>query len=198
MELVKLDEILPNPYQIQKEIDENSAKSVAAFYNEWSVTDPLPLIVFEKQYYTITPHKHLAIIKALGYKEYPCYILFEPTKYFFIQESIVRDIRENELNPIDIAQQIKILKESLSITINRLETTLWMQGEDIEKFLFLLNLSPESQEAVHDGRMSPEEAVFLHDRSLSNTKSKHDQRSKSKKKKKHKNVIKMDTTHFKL
>ena len=159
-----IDSILPNPHQPRKAFDDASLQSLAASLKSSGLVQP---IVVRKastgiadQYELIAGERRLRAAKLAGLKTIPV-LIRDVDAFEQAQMALVENVQREDLNPIDRAQAYRSLISQLGLTQAELANRVGEDRSSIANYLRLLDLVPDVQSMVRDGRLSLGHAKIL-------------------------------------
>ncbi len=160
IKIIPVDKIIPSPYQPRKYFDEKSVRKLAKSINDIGMIQPIVVRKKGEYFELIAGERRLEALKFLGKKEAPA-IIKEASDIEAFRMTLEENIRRENLNPLEIAEAIKQMKEKFGLTDEKLGKILNMSRPLITNYLRLLNLPTEIKKGIEKG-----EITFGHAKSL--------------------------------
>lgn len=158
-----MDWILPNPHQPRKAFDEASIQSLAASLKSSGLVQPIVVRRSSGQpdrFELIAGERRLRAAKVAGLQTIPA-LIRDVDAFTQAQMALVENVQREDLNPIDRAQAYRGLIDQLGLTQAELATRIGEDRSSIANFLRLLDLVPDVQAMVRDGRLTLGHAKIL-------------------------------------
>ncbi len=158
--LIDIDEIVPNPNQPRRRFSEEEIKELAESIKEFGVLQPI--IVREKngKYEIVAGERRWRAAKIAGLSRIPA-VVKEVSDEEMMILSLVENLQREDLNPIERARAIKILKEEMGLTDEEISKYLGKSRSTVTNILRILNLPLEVLDLVADGKISEGHARVL-------------------------------------
>ncbi|MCD6427056.1 MAG: ParB/RepB/Spo0J family partition protein [Caldisericaceae bacterium] len=160
IEIIPVDKIIPSPYQPRKHFDEKSVRNLAKSINDIGIIQPIVVRKKGSYFELVAGERRLEAVKFLGKKEIPA-IVKNLSNFEAFRMTLEENIRRENLNPLEIAEAIKKMKEEFGLTDEKLGKMLNMSRPLVTNYLRLLNLPPEIKKGIENG-----EITFGHAKSL--------------------------------
>lgn len=160
IEIIPVDKIIPSPYQPRKHFDEKSVRNLAKSINDIGIIQPIVVRKKGSYFELVAGERRLEAVKFLGKKEIPA-IVKNLSNFEAFRMTLEENIRRENLNPLEIAEAIKKMKEEFKLTDEKLGKMLNMSRSLVTNYLRLLNLPLEIKKGIENG-----EITFGHAKSL--------------------------------
>ena len=160
IEIIPVDKIIPSPYQPRKHFDEKSVRNLAKSINDIGIIQPIVVRKKGSYFELVAGERRLEAVKFLGKKEIPA-IVKNLSNFEAFRMTLEENIRRENLNPLEIAEAIKKMKEEFGLTDEKLGKMLNMSRPLVTNYLRLLNLPLEIKKGIENG-----EITFGHAKSL--------------------------------
>jgi ParB/RepB/Spo0J family partition protein len=134
-------------------MNEASIAELAASLKSTGLIQPIVLRKVGEQYQLIAGERRWRAAKLAGLVSIPA-VVREATSFEQAQMALVENIQRENLNPIDRALAYKTLMTQLGLTQGELANRTGEDRSSIANFLRLLDLTPDVQTFVTDGRLS--------------------------------------------
>lgn len=167
--LIKVSDIVPNPYQPRKKFDEEALQSLAESIKRKGVLQPVLLVKISdgsdgasssSGYQLVAGERRFRATKIAGLTEIPA-IITEMDRRDQLEIAILENIQREDLNPIEEAEAYKRLMNEFSYTQEQLSEVLGKSRSHIANILRLLNLPDDVKDMLQDRSLS-----FGHARAL--------------------------------
>lgn len=160
IEIIPVDKIIPSPYQPRKHFDEKSVRNLAKSINDIGIIQPIVVRKKGSYFELVAGERRLEAVKFLGKKEIPA-IVKNLSNFEAFRMTLEENIRRENLNPLEIAEAIKKMKEEFGLTDEKLGKMINMSRPLVTNYLRLLNLPSEIKKGIENG-----EITFGHAKSL--------------------------------
>lgn len=157
---VPLDQIVFNPYQPRREINEAGLEDLAASIKEHGVLQPIILKRLGKGYELIAGERRVRASKKAGLKSIPSIVRPYDEKEQAIM-ALVENLQREDLNPIDEAEAYSRMLQDLKITQEELARKVGKSQSTIANKLRLLRLPEEIKRALSSDTMTERHAREL-------------------------------------
>ena len=148
-----IKEIRANPYQPRKEFDEASLNELASSIKENGVFQPILVRRSSVGYELVAGERRLRASKLAGLKNIPA-IIVDFNDQQMMEISLLENIQRKDLTPIEQANAYNQLIEKLNYTQDQLAKRIGKSRSNVTNLLRLLNLPPEVQKLVNNGKLS--------------------------------------------
>jgi ParB family chromosome partitioning protein len=157
---VRLEEVLPNPHQPRRRMDESSIAELAASLKATGLIQPIIVRKVGQTYQLIAGERRWRASKLAGLASIPA-IVREVDSFTQAQMALVENVQREDLNPIDRAQAYRTLMGQLGLTQAELAGRVGEDRSTIANHLRLLDLAEPVQAMVSNGRVSLGHAKIL-------------------------------------
>lgn len=157
---VPLGEVVANPHQPRKQMNEASIAELAASLKATGLIQPIVVRRVGDTYQLIAGERRWRAAKLAGLASIPA-ILREVDSFTQAQMALVENVQRENLNPIDRAQAYRTLMSQLGLTQAELASRVGEDRSTIANHLRLLDLAESVQAMISDGRMSLGHAKIL-------------------------------------
>jgi ParB family chromosome partitioning protein len=157
---VPLGEVVANPHQPRKQMNEASIAELAASLKATGLIQPIVVRRVGDTYQLIAGERRWRAAKLAGLTSIPA-ILREVDSFTQAQMALVENVQRENLNPIDRAQAYRTLMSQLGLTQAELASRVGEDRSTIANHLRLLDLAEAVQAMISDGRISLGHAKIL-------------------------------------
>ena len=161
VEILSLDNIVPNPNQPRKKFDENLLEELAVSIKNYGIIQPIIVCPMgEGKYQIVAGERRYRASKKAGLTTIPVI-----KKYYTSKEikeiSLIENLQRQDLNPIEEAQAYRALIDEFGFTQEQLADKLGKSRPVVTNSLRLLSLNPVVIDMVINGRISAGHARCL-------------------------------------
>jgi ParB family chromosome partitioning protein len=159
--VVPLKSISPNPHQPRSKVDQEKLEELAASIREHGLIQPL--IVTETSagsYALIAGERRWRAATLAGMSELPV-VVKEATPQEMLELAIIENVQRDDLNAIEEALAYQQLIDDFGMTQQEVAKRVGKSRPTVANLVRLLNLGPDVQAAVVDGRISGAHARAL-------------------------------------
>lgn len=150
---VELGQIVPNPGQPRRVINEEALQELAASIKSIGLIQPVTLRkIDEDSYQIIAGERRYRASQMAGLKSIPAYIKTADDDET-MEMALIENIQREDLNSIEIALAYQSLIDSLSITQEQLSERVGKKRATVTNYLRLLKLPAEVQMGVKDKKI---------------------------------------------
>ncbi|PIU41021.1 MAG: hypothetical protein COS99_07580 [Candidatus Omnitrophica bacterium CG07_land_8_20_14_0_80_42_15] len=151
---LKIDNILPSPYQPREKFTEVKLRELIASIKEKGVIQPIIVRPLgDGRYELISGERRLRAVKTLSMNEIPA-LIRQVKDSDALELSLIENIQREELNPIEEAQAYKRLCDEFNFTQEKIGQTIGKERSTITNLMRLLLLPKEIQNNVSNGTIS--------------------------------------------
>ncbi|MDL2267226.1 ParB/RepB/Spo0J family partition protein [Desulfovibrio sp. OttesenSCG-928-G15] len=155
--VLPLDDIVPNPRQPRREFSEKSLEDLAASIKSQGVLQPLlvrPVGASQPgKYEIVAGERRWRASRIAGLAEVPVFVRsFSPQDT--LAAALIENLQREDLNPIEEAEGIRVLKEEFGLSQDDLATKIGKSRSAIANTLRLLTLPEPIRQLLADGRLS--------------------------------------------
>ncbi len=153
--------IEPRPDQPRKVFNKEQLQELADSIAEHGVIQPIILVNGENGYYRIIAgERRWRASKLAGLTEIPA-IVRDYSEVQAAEIALIENLQREDLNPIEEAMGYKSLMERFGLTQDKISERVGKSRSNVANMLRLLNLDPEIQSMVQEGKISAGHARAL-------------------------------------
>ena len=156
-EEIPIDQIAPNPHQPRRHFDEDALAELAASIRVHGVLQPLILARADPTspvpYYIVAGERRWRAAKLAGLTHVPA-IVKDATRQQLVEWALVENVQRADLNPLEAATAYKSLIDGFGLTQAEVAERVGKSRSAVANTLRLLNLPPEAQAALLEGKIS--------------------------------------------
>lgn len=157
---IPLDQIVPNPHQPRRVMNEASIAELAASLKSTGLIQPIVVRKAGDRFELIAGERRWRAARVAGLTTVPA-LVRQSTSLEQAQMALVENIQRENLNPIDRALAYRTLLTQLGLTQAELANRTGEDRSSVANFLRLLDLAEPVQAMVVDGRLSMGHAKIL-------------------------------------
>lgn len=156
--LIPVDLIDPNPHQPRHALQDDDVRELAASIAARGILQPLLVCPHQDRYHLIAGYRRLTASKFAGLVEVPCAVRSGSSNEL-LEYAILENIQRQDLTYIEEAESYRRLMEMTGIDQQTVAKRLNKSEGLVSKRLALLELPPDVQQAVSEGRLSIKAAL---------------------------------------
>jgi ParB family chromosome partitioning protein len=149
---VPVGAVSPNPRQPRTNFDDETLQSLAASIREVGVLQPIVVRKNGEAYELIAGERRLRAAKLAGLATVPV-IVRDSGDADTLREALIENIHRDDLGPIELAEAFRELLEELGLKQETLAERLGVSRSHIANTIRLLQLPPDVQQLLADGRL---------------------------------------------
>ncbi|TYP57412.1 ParB/RepB/Spo0J family partition protein [Thermosediminibacter litoriperuensis] len=157
---INLNEIRPNEHQPRKAFDDEKLSELAASIREHGILQPVILRKVKNGYEIVAGERRWRAAKMAGIDKIPA-VVKELTDAEVMQIALIENLQREDLNPLEEAAAYKRLMEEFGMTQEELAMRIGKSRSQIANIVRLLNLEPEIQRMINEGRLTAGHARAL-------------------------------------
>jgi ParB family transcriptional regulator, chromosome partitioning protein len=157
---IPIQGVSPNPKQPRTRFDEEAIDQLAASIREVGVLQPIVVRRAQGGYELIAGERRLRAAKKAGLATIPA-VIRDSEDADTLREAIIENIHREDLGPIELAEAFRALLEDLGLKQETLAERLGVSRSHIANTIRLLQLSPDVQQLLADGRIQAGHARAL-------------------------------------
>ena len=158
---IKISMIEPRPDQPRKVFNKDQLQELAESIAEHGVIQPIILVNGENGYYRIIAgERRWRAAKIAGLTEIPA-IVRDYSEVQAAEIALIENLQREDLNPVEEAQGYKHLMDKFGLTQDKISERVGKSRSNVANMLRLLNLEPEIQELLQNGKISAGHARAL-------------------------------------
>jgi ParB family transcriptional regulator, chromosome partitioning protein len=152
--------VSPNPKQPRTHFDEETIDSLAASIREVGILQPIVVRRVAGRYELIAGERRLRAARKAGLATIPA-VVRDSDDADTLREAIIENIHREDLGPIELAEAFRALLDDLGLKQETLAERLGVSRSHIANTLRLLQLSPDVQQLLVDGKIQAGHARTL-------------------------------------
>lgn len=157
--ILPIRKLLADETQARKSFDAEKLAELAASIKEHGVLQPLLVLQEGNLFRIVAGERRFRAAKLAGLKELPARIIEQDDRAQEIQ--LIENLQRDDLLPLEEAEALKMLKDSLSISIRALATRLGKSKSYIDRRLQLLDMPEDVQNMVAQDPSSLSKAAVV-------------------------------------
>lgn len=158
---IKISQIEPRPDQPRKVFNKEQLQELADSIAEHGVIQPIIVVNGENGYYSIIAgERRWRAAKIAGLTEIPA-IVRDYSDVQAAEIALIENLQREDLNPIEEAMGYKNLMERFGLTQDKISERVGKSRSNVANMLRLLNLDPEIQALLQEGKISAGHARAL-------------------------------------
>jgi ParB family chromosome partitioning protein len=150
---VPLARITPNPYQPRHRIDDAVLEELAASIREHGVLQPVLVTETLDGYQLVAGERRVRAARLVGLERIPA-LVRQLADRAQLEVALVENVQRADLDPIDEALAYRQLIEEFGLTQEHVAERVGKARATVANTLRLLDLHPDVQAAIADGRLS--------------------------------------------
>ncbi len=150
---VPLARVVPNPYQPRRHMDDARLEELAASIREHGVLQPVLVTETLDGYQLIAGERRVRASRLAGLERIPA-LVRQLADRDQLEVALVENVQRSDLDPIDEAMAYRQLIDEFGLTQERVADRVGKARTTIANTLRLLDLHPEIQAAIADGRLT--------------------------------------------
>jgi ParB family chromosome partitioning protein len=152
--------IAPNPKQPRTHWDEDEIQALAASIREVGILQPIVVRRAGQGYELVAGERRLRAAKVAGLATVPV-VVRDTGDADLLREALIENIHREDLGPIELAEAFRALLEELGLKQEDLADRVGVSRSHIANTIRLLQLPPEAQQLLADGRIQAGHARAL-------------------------------------
>ena len=157
---IPLDQLRPSPHQPRTRFDNQAIETLAASLKERGAIQPVLVRRVGERYELVAGERRLRAARAAGLESLPA-IVRNLSDEEAETATLIENIQREDLNPIDEAQALRGLAERLNQTHEQVAERVGRARATVTNLIRLLELCPEVQQWVREGKISMGHARVL-------------------------------------
>jgi ParB family chromosome partitioning protein len=158
---IPLDRIAPNPHQPRAHFEEAGLADLASSISVHGVLQPVVVRgLANGDYQLIAGERRVRAARLAGLTQIPA-VVRDPTDEQMIELALIENLQRTDLNPLEEALGFRLLIERFGMPHEGVATRVGRSRAAVTNALRLLELAPETQEALLDGQISEGHARAL-------------------------------------
>jgi ParB family transcriptional regulator, chromosome partitioning protein len=157
---VPVQGVVPNPRQPRTHFDEEAIDALAASIREVGVLQPIVVRRAPNGYELIAGERRLRAARKAGLATIPA-VVRDSEDADTLREALIENIHREDLGPIELAEAFRALLDDLGLKQDELADRLGVSRSHIANTIRLLQLSPDVQQLLADGKIQAGHARTL-------------------------------------
>ncbi len=151
---LSLDEIMPNPIQPRKSLDQEKLLELAQSIKLHGLISPILVRKFHSRYEIIAGERRFHACRLAGITRVPV-IVKDVSDDASFKLSLIENIQREDLNPMEESEAYSTLKEQFGLTHQEIAESVMKDRSTITNALRLLGLPEDMKSALRDGTITP-------------------------------------------
>lgn len=158
---IPLDRIVANPHQPRARFEGDELDALAASISAHGVLQPIVVRgLANGDYQLIAGERRVRAARQAGLTQVPA-VVRDPTDEEMIELALIENLQRTDLNPLEEAMGFRVLIERFGLGHEAVANRLGRSRAAVTNALRLLDLTPETQGALMDGRITEGHARAL-------------------------------------
>lgn len=157
---IPLAQLRPSPYQPRMHFDAAAIEELAASIRQQGVVQPIVVRRVGAQYELVVGERRLRAARQAGLDALPA-VVRDLSDAEAAKITLIENIQREDLNPIEEAQALRHLAQQLGQTHEQVADQIGRARATVTNLLRLLELHPDVQQLVREGRLSMGHARVL-------------------------------------
>jgi ParB family chromosome partitioning protein len=166
---IETSKIVPNPFQPRREFEDGAIDELAESIKQFGIIQPLIVSKITEEtetgtnvfYQLIAGERRFRAAKKLGLERVPAIVREIDHPGRKLELALIENIQRRDLNPIEEARAYSRLQDEFSLTQKEIAVRVGKSREVIANSLRLLNLPPDVQKALGEGKVTSSQARML-------------------------------------
>ncbi len=150
---IPIDRIRPNPRQPRQRMDPDELTSLAASIREHGVLQPILVTEILEGYQLVAGERRFRASQLAGLERIPA-VIRQLADRDQLELALVENLQRADLGPLEEAHAFQSLADEFQMTHEQIAQRVGRAKSTITNTLRLLDLDPEVQAAVGDGRLT--------------------------------------------
>jgi ParB family chromosome partitioning protein len=156
-----LDRIVANPHQPRARFEEDELGDLAASIGAHGVLQPIVVRgLANGDYQLIAGERRVRAARLAGLTQIPA-VVRDPTEEEMVELALIENLQRTDLNPLEEAIGFRLLIDRFGMAHEAVASRVGRSRAAVTNALRLLDLAPETQEALLDGQISEGHARAL-------------------------------------
>ncbi len=160
---IELEKIEPNPYQPRREFEPEALQDLARSIREHGLLQPVLVTKVETEtptgldvkYQLIVGERRWRASKLAGLSQIPAVVRRGvPSDRVKLELALIENVQREELNPLERALAFKQLADEFHLVQRDIAERVGKSREMVANTMRLLALSPDTQQALRDGKIT--------------------------------------------
>ncbi|WP_270183022.1 ParB/RepB/Spo0J family partition protein [Alkalihalobacillus sp. CinArs1] len=150
---IPINELRPNPYQPRKNFAAEAIEELSSSIQTYGVLQPVIVRKSIKGYEIVVGERRYRASKEAGLTTIPA-VVRDLTDRKMMEIALIENLQRENLNPIEEAMAYQKLMKETDVTQEELSKRLGKSRPHLANFLRLLQLSPEIQDHIAEGKLT--------------------------------------------
>jgi ParB family chromosome partitioning protein len=159
---LETEKIKPNPFQPRREFNQESLEELANSIREYGILEPLIVTRIEEEtetgraveYQLLVGERRLMAAKIVGLNTVPAIIRDNVEEKEKLEIALIENLQREDLNAVERAKAFAELADRFNLSQREIAFRVGKSREFVANTLRLLQLPPEIQKALGDGKIS--------------------------------------------
>jgi ParB family chromosome partitioning protein len=158
---IPLDRVVANPHQPRARFEGEELDVLAASISAHGVLQPIVVRgLANGDYQLIAGERRVRAARQAGLTQVPA-VIRDPTDEEMIELALIENLQRTDLNPLEEAMGFRVLIERFGLPHEAVANRVGRSRAAVTNALRLLDLTPETQEALMEGRITEGHARAL-------------------------------------
>jgi len=158
---IPLGRIVPNPHQPRARFEGQDQDVLAASISAHGVLQPVVVRGRANgDYQLIAGERRVRAARQAGLTQVPA-VIRDPSEEQMIELALIENLQRTDLNPLEEAMGFRVLIERFGLAHDAVASRIGRSRASVSNALRLLDLDPETQEALLEGKISEGHARAL-------------------------------------
>ena len=166
---IETSKIVPNPFQPRREFEDGAIDELAESIKQFGIIQPLIVSKITEEtetgtnvfYQLIAGERRFRAAKKLGLERVPAIVREVDHPGRKLELALIENIQRRDLNPIEEARAYSRLQDEFGLTQKEIAVRVGKSREVVANSLRLLNLPPDAQKALGEGKVTSSQARML-------------------------------------
>jgi ParB family chromosome partitioning protein len=155
---IRIDEIVPNPYQPRREFSSQELGELAQSITQQGILQPLIVTANDQpgaaaKYILIAGERRMRAAKLVGMATVPC-VIRQATGQQMLEWALIENIQRSDLNPLERAMAYREYVDRFNLTVAQASERLGQPRTTVSNYLRVLELSSDVQLLIARGQLS--------------------------------------------
>jgi len=161
VERIKLNDIVPNPFQPRKQFAEKGMEDLVNSLKEKGIIQPILVRPSGKLFELVAGERRWRAAQELDLEDIPAIVRSDIDDANSLELSLIENIQREELNPIEEARAYKELIDQFEYTLDKVGQMMGKNKTTISNSIRLLALSSDIKQKIEEGKISTGHAKAL-------------------------------------
>lgn len=160
VEQIPVDRIRPNPHQPRRAFDEAALAELAASIRAHGIVQPVVVVPDGEGYVLVAGERRWRAAQQAGLERIPA-LVRQLDARAMTEMALIENLQREDLNPLEEAHAYRLLQEEFGLTQEQIAERVGKSRPHVANMLRLLQLDPDVQRIVFEGRLSAGHAKVL-------------------------------------